>query len=110
MKADINGAGRVDVRNAESFSCRVQTEENLRKREVYRSFEIALHGKPRSKPPVAKKIDGKKQASFIAMRLGKPIKGYANWSLRLLAERAVELGLTYSISHETVRTTFKKKA
>ena len=42
------------------------------------------------------------------MRLGKPPKGFSNWSLRLLAERVVELGLTDSISHETVRKTLKK--
>ena len=42
------------------------------------------------------------------MRLGKPPKGYGNWSLRLLAEHVVELGLVKSISHETVRQTLKK--
>jgi hypothetical protein len=44
------------------------------------------------------------------MRLGKPPKGYATWSLRLLAEQVVELGLVESISHETVRRTLKKTA
>jgi len=42
------------------------------------------------------------------MRLSKPPKGYANWSLRLLAEHVVELGLVESISHETIRQTLKK--
>jgi len=110
LKADIKGAGWTDLKIAEAFSCRVQTVENLRKRLVTEGFEIALHGKPREKPPVAKKLDGKQEAKLIALRLGKPPKGFANWSLRLLAERVVELGLTDSISHETVRKTLKKTA
>lgn len=110
LKSDVNGPGWTDLRIAESYSCRVQTIENLRKRLVTEGFEVALHGKPRSEPPVAKKLDGKKEAKLIAMRLGKPPRGYANWSLRLLADRVVELGLTDSISHETVRTTLKKTA
>ena len=110
LKADVKGVGWTDLKIAEAFSCRVQTVENLRKRLVTEGFEIALHGKPREKPPVGKKLDGKQEARLIALRLGKPPKGFANWSLRLLAERVVELGLTDSISHETVRKTLKKTA
>jgi hypothetical protein len=44
----------------------------------------------------------------IALRLSKPPKGFANWSLRLLRERVVELGIVDSISHETIRKTLKK--
>ena len=86
----------------------MQTVENLRKRLVSEGFDIALHGKPRDTPPRQKVLDGKQEAKVIAMRLGKPPKGYANWSLRLLAERVVELGLVESISHETIRQTLKK--
>lgn len=110
LKADVNGPTWTDAKIADAFSCRVQTVENLRKRLVTEGFAIALHGKPREKPPVAKKLDGKQEAKLIAMRLGKPPKGFSNWSLRLLAERVVELGLTDSISHETVRKTLKKTA
>ena len=110
LKADANGPCWTDAKIADAFSCRVQTVENLRKRLVTEGFEVALHGKPREKPPVAKKLDGKQEAKLIAMRLGKPPKGFSNWSLRLLAERVVELGLTDSISHETVRKTLKKTA
>ena len=45
---------------------------------------------------------------FVALRLGPPPKGYANWSLRLLARRVVELAVVESISHETIRRTLKK--
>lgn len=108
LKADVRGPKWTDARIAEAFSCRTQTVENLRKRLVVEGFEIALNGKPRESPPRKKCLDGKQEAKVIAMRLGKPPKGYANWSLRLLADRVVELGLADSISHETVRQTLKK--
>jgi len=110
LKSDANGPAWTDAKISDAFSCRVQTVENLRKRLVTEGFPIALHGTPRENPPVAKKLDGKQEAKLIAMRLGKPPKGFSNWSLRLLAERVVELGLTDSISHETVRRTLKKTA
>ena len=71
---------------------------------------VAVDGKPRETPPRKKCLDGKQEAKVIAARLGKPPKGYTNWSLRLLAEHVVELGLVESISHETIRRTLKKTA
>lgn len=108
LKADVRGPKWTDAKIAEAFSCRVQTVENLRKRLVIEGFRIALHGAPRETPPRQKCLDGKLEAKVIALRLGKPPKGYANWSLRLLAEHVVELGLVDSISHETIRQTLKK--
>ena len=69
---------------------------------------IALNGKQRDTPPCPKKLDGDQEAQVIALRLGSPPQGFANWSLRLLANEVVELGLIDSISHETVRKTLKK--
>ena len=48
------------------------------------------------------------EAQIIALRLGLPPKGYANWSLRLLARRVVELAIVESVSRETIRRTLKK--
>jgi hypothetical protein len=110
LKADVDGPGWTDVRIAEAFSCRVQTVENLRCRLVTEGFAVALHGKPSANPPRQKILDGKQEAKVIALRLGKPPAGFANWSLRLLAEHVVELGIVDSISHETVRQTLKKTA
>ena len=59
-------------------------------------------------PPVPKLLDGEQEARIIALRLGPPPKGYANWSLRLLARRVVELAIVESVSHETIRRTLKK--
>jgi hypothetical protein len=110
LKADIRGSNWTDEKIAEACSCRVQTVENLRKRLVTEGFDVALNGKPRESAPRKKCLDGKQEAKVIAMRLGKPPKGFANWSLRLLAEHVVELGLVDSISHETIRQTLKKTA
>jgi hypothetical protein len=110
LKADVRGPKWTDQRIAEAFSCRVQTVECLRKRLVTEGFAVALHGKQRDTPPRQKCLDGKQEAKVIALRLGRPPKGYSNWSLRLLAEYVVELGLVESISYETIRQTLKKTA
>jgi len=110
LKADARGPNWIDASIAEAFGCRVQTVENLRKRFVTEGFELALHGKQRDTPPRQKCLDGKQEAKVIALRLGKPPKGYANWSLRLLAEHVVELEIVDSICHETIRQTLKKTA
>ncbi len=64
--------------------------------------------RPREFPPVPKLLNGEQEAHILALRLGPPPKGYANWSLRLLARRVVELAIIESISHETIRRTLKK--
>jgi len=110
LKTDVRGPGWTDANIAEAFDCRVQTVENLRRRLVTQGFDVALNGKPRETPPREKRLNGKQEAKVIALRLGKPPTGYSNWSLRLLAERVVELGLVDSISHETIRQTLKKTA
>ena len=110
LKADAVGPNWTDKRIAEAFSCRTKTVENIRQRLVTEGFAIALCGNQRQKPPRLKALDGKQEAKLIALRLGKPPRGFANWSLRLLAEQAVELEIVETISHETVRQTLKKTA
>lgn len=108
LKADVDGPNWTDERIAEAFSCRTRTVELIRQRLVERGFEDTLNGAQRATPPIAKLLDGKQEARLIAMRLGSPPKGYANWTLRLLACKVVELGIVDSICHETVRRTLKK--
>ena len=110
LKADADGPAWTDQRVAEAFSCRTKTVENIRQRCVQDGFERALERKRRASPPVPKLLDGEQEAQVIALRLGPPPKGYANWSLRLLARRVVELAIVESISHETIRRTLKKTA
>ena len=108
LKADADGPNWTDLKISEAYGCRTKTVENVRQRLVTEGFEVTLNGKTRATPPVAKKLDGKQEAQIIALRLGPVPKGFANWTLRLLADQIVELGIVESISHETVRQTLKK--
>lgn len=110
LKADADGPTWTDVRIAEAFDSRTRTVEKLRERFVIEGFHSTLHGKPQQQPAAAKILNGKQEAKLIAMRLGPPPKGYANWTLRLLARKLVELEVVEAISHETVRSTLKKTA
>jgi hypothetical protein len=108
LKADADGPNWTDDRIAEAFSCRTRTVELIRQRLVERGFEETLHGAERAQPPVEKLLTGEQEARIIATRLGPPPKGYANWTLRLLARKVVELEIVDSVSYETVRRTLKK--
>ena len=110
LKADADGPNWTDQKIAEAFGCRVQTVEKIRQRLVERGFAETLDGAKREKPPTEKLLNGEQEARVIAMRLGPPPAGYANWTLRLLARKVVELEIVDAISHETVRRTLKKTA
>ena len=107
LKADADGPNWTDAKIAEAFDCRTRSVESLRKRVVTEGFEVALHGRSKSRVR-SKVLDGEQEAKIIALRLGPPPKGFANWTLRLLAERAVALEIVESVSYETVRRTLKK--
>jgi len=110
LAADADGPNWTDKKISEAYSCRTKTVENIRQRLLSEGFDIALHGKKRESPPRKKSLDGEQEAKVIALRLGKPPEGFANWSLRLLANQVVELGIVDSVSHETLRRTLKKTA
>jgi len=110
LKADADGPAWTDAKIAEAIGCRTKTVENLRQRFVTDGFDLTLNGQPRVKPPCPKLLDGEQEAKVIALRLGPPPPGFANWSLRLLAEKVVALEIVESISYETVRRTLKKTA
>lgn len=110
LKADAEGPAWTDARIADAFGCRIKTVENIRQSLVERGFEGTLDGKRRDQPATAKRLDGKQEAQVIATRLGAAPKGYANWTLRLLARKVVELEIVDSVSRETIRRTLKKTA
>ena len=107
LKADVDGPHWTDAKIAEAFDCRVKTVENVRERLATEGFEITRNGKPKRRVR-GKVLDGEQEAKIIALRLGPPPKGFANWTLRLVAEQAVALEIVESVSHETVRRTLKK--
>jgi hypothetical protein len=107
LKADVDGPNWTDTKIAEAFNCSVHTVELIRERLVIEGFEVTLDGKPKSRVR-GKVLDGEQEAKIIALRLSPPPKGFANWTLRLLAEQAVILEIVESASHETMRRTLKK--
>ena len=110
QKVDTCGLALTDEQISQAYGCRTQTVANLRQRVVEQGFTVALNGLTRPMPPRDFVLDGSQEAKLIALRLGSPPQGYANWSLRLLAERFVELGQVPRISHETCRSVLKKTA
>jgi hypothetical protein len=107
LKADADGPQWTDARIAEAFNCAVHTVELVRERLVTEGFEVTLNGKPKSRFR-GKALDGEQEAKVTALRLGAPPSGFANWSLRLVAEQAVVLEIAESTNRETVRRTLKK--
>ncbi|MFU8766710.1 MAG: IS630 family transposase [Candidatus Methanoperedens sp.] len=81
--------------------------DRIKKRFVMEGMEAVLT-KKKGNHTYEKKIDGDVEAHLIAMSCSEPPEGFARWSLRLLADKAVELGYVDSISHESVRTVPKK--
>jgi len=81
--------------------------DRVKKRFVEEGLEVALNGKE-SDRIYSKKVDGDDEAHLVALSCSQPPEGFARWSLRLLADKAVELGYFEDISHETVRRTLKK--
>ena len=110
LKVDADGPGWADQAVADAFGCRRQTVENVRYNLCERGFQQTLDGIKRQEPPNPKLLNGEQEAKIIATRLSTPPAGYANWTLRLLARKVVELSIAESVSHETVRRTLKKMA
>ncbi len=104
----VNGKKRKDEEIAGLLGVTVRTLENIRKKFVLEGFEVALYGK-KSERVYSSKIDGDVEAHLVALSCSAPPQGFANWSLRLLSDKMVELKYVDSISHETVRTVLKKR-
>jgi transposase len=85
----------------------MRTIDRVKKRFVEEGLDAALKMAPTSRV-YDKLVDGDMEAHLIALACGEPPKGFARWSLRLLADKLVELRYTDGISHETVRRTLKK--
>ena len=81
--------------------------DRVKKRFVEEGLDIALNGRKGSRV-YDKKVDGDFEAHLVALSCSEAPEGFARWSLRLLADRVVELGYIDSISHEAVRRVLKK--
>ena len=81
--------------------------DRLKKRFVEEGLDIALDGH-KGKRVYEKKADGDFEAHLVALSCSKPPQGFSSWSLRLLADKVVELQYVDNISHETIRQVLKK--
>ena len=96
----------ADMASALGMSSR--SIENLKKRFVEKGLEAALARKKREKPPREIKFDGAFEARLIALACSKIPDGYRRWTVRLLAEKAVELKFAESVSHMSIQRVLKK--
>ena len=81
--------------------------DRVKKRFIEEGLDITLNGKKGSRI-YAKKADGDFEAHLVALSCSDPPEGFARWSLRLLAEKVVELAYIDNVSHETIRRVLKK--
>jgi transposase len=109
LKADASeaGDGWTDGRIAEALEIGRATVERVRQRCVEEGLEAALNRKKRSPSP-AKVMDGNAEAHLVALACSPPPEGRNRWTMRLLADKMVELEYVESISHNTVWQTLKK--
>ena len=85
----------------------MRTIDRVKKKFVEEGFEAALERRPTQRV-YEKKIDGDTEAKLVTLCCSEPPKGFAKWSLRLLADKMVELKYVESITHVTVRSVLKK--
>jgi hypothetical protein len=80
----------------------------VRKQLVEEGFEAVLRRKQRATPAVPRIFDGEKEAKLIALACSKPPRGRVRWTLRLLENKVVELGIVDHASDSTIGRTLKK--
>ena len=98
----------TDAGISEALDVSPKTVFNIRQKWVELGLEQTLERRPQQTPSRQPKLDGKAEAKLIACSCGPAPEGRSKWTLRLLSDKAVELGLADSLSHETVRQTLKK--
>lgn len=110
LKADQAPGGPAweDAEIAQALDCGLRTVERVRQRFVERGPEQALGRKPQDRPSRERKFDGAAEARLIALACSAPPRGRKAWTLRLLADKLVELEVVDTVSKETVRQSLKK--
>lgn len=103
---DLLHRGQRSDRIAETLKITTATVFNIKRRYQREGLQAALFDKPRCGRPI--EIDGTARAKITALACSSAPQGRARWSLRLLADKAVELGFVESISHNAVKDVLKK--
>jgi transposase len=110
LKADVSevGEGWSDSRIIKALETSASMVYRVRKQLAEEGFEAVLSRKPRATPAVPRIFDGEKEAKLIALACSKPPKGRVRWTLRLLENKVVELGIVDRASDSTIGRTLKK--
>ncbi len=110
LNADVSAAaeGWSDSRIIEALETSASMVYRVRKQLVEEGVEAVLSRKQRATPAVARIFDGEKEARLIALACSRPPKGRARWTLRLLENKVVELGIVERASDSTIGRTLKK--
>lgn len=93
---------------AKAYHTTPTTVQTVRTSYCEKGLEATINRKKRETPPVPAKVTGEVKAHIIALACSDPPEGYSKWTLRLLADKTVELGYIESISHVTVSSVLKK--
>jgi transposase len=107
--AGPNGPSWSVADTAAALGVTTRTVEHIKKRFVEEGIDAALDRKQREKPPREVIFDGAFEARLIALACSEVPEGYCRWTVRLLADKAVELNLAPSVSHMTVQRILKKR-
>jgi hypothetical protein len=102
------GPGWEDRRVAEALGCGHRTVERIRERFVTAGLDAALTHKPQDKPSRERVLGGAAEAKLIALACEEAPNGRKRWTLRMLADKLVELEVVESVSRETVRQVLKR--
>jgi hypothetical protein len=108
LQADVEGPGLTDEEIARGVLCHPNTVANIRQRFVEQGLPAALERKKQDRLSRQRVLDGVGEARLIALGCSAPPEGRCRWTLKLLADKLVELEIVPSISVETVRTVLKK--
>jgi transposase len=109
LKADQSqeGPAWVDEEVADAVETSQPTVSRVRKQYVEEGLQAALNRRPPNRE-YRRKLDGEQEARLVALACSEPPEGQARWSLRLLADKLVELEVVDDLSYQTVRRTLKK--
>jgi len=108
LASDEGTANLKDADIVNRYHVSPKTVQRIREKFVLHGLQIALKGLPRGPQRKRIKIDGDVEAHLVQLACSEEPEGYNKWTFRLLADKAVELKIVSSISHESVRQVLKK--
>ena len=108
LAIDADGPNWSDHQAAKAYKCHENTVRNVRQRFVEQGFQAALERKEQQVLSRKRIIDGENEARLISIACSTPPKGYAKWTMQMLADELVVLKVVDSISGQTVWRTLKK--